>query len=118
MVQLNLPRFCLTLPDSPNMPFPMCRNLGHLRLISNLLTAVIGPCPEAYEDDAMGSSDHQIHLITPDHLLTVATNGCTNECDSNPPLRSYLRSSKFSGAHITHTLVSMPLLWYPNEEEL
>ncbi|TPP63115.1 hypothetical protein FGIG_07968, partial [Fasciola gigantica] len=68
-------------------------NRGHLRLISNLLAAVIGPCPEAYEEDAMGSSDHQVSLITPDHLITVSTNGCTNECDSNPPLRSYLRSN-------------------------
>lgn len=83
-----LNRISNTWNSAPSLP-----NVGHLRLISNLLTAVIGPCPEAYEDDVMGSSDHQIHLITPDHLLTVATNGCTNECDSNPPLRSYLRSN-------------------------
>ncbi|TGZ62861.1 hypothetical protein CRM22_007196 [Opisthorchis felineus] len=67
-------------------------NLGHLRLIANLLTAVIGPCKTPAEPDPALISDELNLVITTDHLSAVATNGCTYESKTNPDLCLYIRT--------------------------
>ncbi|CAL8073378.1 unnamed protein product [Calicophoron daubneyi] len=65
-------------------------NRGHLRLIANLLTAVIGP-KQSGEKSTLSTST-EVQLITAEQLSMIAANGSTNECDYNPPLYTYLRS--------------------------
>ncbi|KAF5398088.1 hypothetical protein PHET_09050, partial [Paragonimus heterotremus] len=70
----------------------LCGYRGHLRLIANLLTAVVGPAAESDTQDSTSSLTECLGPITDERLDTVATNGATNECDWVPELCSYLRA--------------------------
>lgn len=62
---------------------------GHLRLISNLLTLVLGPIPQCHLDNLPNNTQ----LITFEFLHTVAHNGLLNNSNEyNPGLQAYLRS--------------------------
>ncbi|KAF8564964.1 hypothetical protein P879_04965 [Paragonimus westermani] len=70
----------------------LCGYRGHLRLIANLLTAVVGPAAESDTQDSTSSLTECLGPITDERLDAVATNGATNECDWVPELCSYLRA--------------------------
>ncbi|KAF6767680.1 hypothetical protein AHF37_08088 [Paragonimus kellicotti] len=73
----------------------LCGYRGHLRLIANLITAVVGPAAESDTQDSTSSLTECLGPITDERLDAVATNGATNECDWVPELCSYLRAGKY-----------------------